>query len=361
VNGRLLVPILAVVAVCSCASDARAGMRYEVFDLGTHGAMGSEARGLNEAGQVVGFCYEVDWTGRYHDWALLWEGPIATNLSPTHGFECGALDINDAGRIVGAVQQVDGEFVACLWEATSLTTLGSLLGEGSSTAFCINELGQVAGTCTTADAQLAFLWQDGVMTSLGTMEGGTFSQAFDINNAGQVVGNGNYDAPFPFVGFLWDDGVMTPLEGLQAAHAINDLGQVAGYAKTDTGDTHAFLWEDGALTDLGALVEGGWSQPWDINNRTQVVGYAAASGGTGDHAFLWQDGAMYDLNDLIPAGSEWELVRAHAINERGQIAGYGYIRDERHAFLLTPIPEPPLPALALLGLAALAARRTWRR
>ncbi len=59
---------------------------------------------------------------------------------------------------------------------------------------------------------------------------------------------------------------------------------------------------------------------------------------------------MIDLNDLIPSNSGWMLADAKAINDSGQIVGYGFdINGEQHAFLLTPIPEPS--TLALLSLA----------
>jgi probable HAF family extracellular repeat protein len=42
------------------------------------------------------------------------------------------------------------------------------------------------------------------------------------------------------------------------------------------------------------------------------------------------------LNRLIPANSGWVLGEANGINDLGQIVGYGTIRRQTHAFLLTP-------------------------
>jgi hypothetical protein len=61
-----------------------------------------------------------------------------------------------------------------------------------------------------------------------------------------------------------------------------------------------------------------------------------SGGGGGGRAFLWEGGVMRDLNALIPEGSGWRLVRAQAINERGQITGLGILNGEFRAFLLTP-------------------------
>jgi hypothetical protein len=70
-----------------------------------------------------------------------------------------------------------------------------------------------------------------------------------------------------------------------------------------------------------------------------------------------QGGAISDLNDLVPDDSGWTITRATAINDLGQIVGYGMIDGNEHAFLLTPVPEPATLSLLALGGAALVRRR----
>ena len=65
---------------------------------------------------------------------------------------------------------------------------------------------------------------------------------------------------------------------------------------------------------------------------------------------------MVDLNTLIDPLSGWELSAATAINDAGQITGYGVIGGQNHAFLLTPVPEPTTLALLALGLPLLVGR-----
>ena len=55
---------------------------------------------------------------------------------------------------------------------------------------------------------------------------------------------------------------------------------------------------------------------------------------------------MTDLNSLIPAGSGWVLEAAKAINNAGQIAGFGMINGAEHAFLLSPTMTNAAPKLA---------------
>jgi probable HAF family extracellular repeat protein len=117
------------------------------------------------------------------------------------------------------------------------------------------------------------------------------------------------------------------------AEDINEAGQVVGFADTSGGDRHAFLYSNGTMQDLGTL-GGTKSFAYSINEAGQVVGAAEISGETTRHAFLYSDGTMQDLNDLLPAGSGWVLHQAFAINNAGEIVGYGIHNGVTRAFLL---------------------------
>ncbi len=172
-----------------------------------------------------------------------------------------------------------------------------------------------------------------------------------------------------FHAFLYSNGVMRDLGNLGGiinsfAYAINNLGQIVGDAQfTAGGELTAFLYSDGVLRNLGAL-GGTTSHASALNDSGQVVGYANTASGA-QRAFLYSDGVMIDLNSLLPPGSGWDLRQATGINDSGQIVGVGRINGQMHGFLLSPIkpesvPEPGtliLLATAIGGLLAFSRRR----
>jgi probable HAF family extracellular repeat protein len=98
-----------------------------------------------------------------------------------------ARDINNRGQVVGNSAGASFDYHAFLWQDGTMTDLGTL-GGVASFAEAINDRGQVVGErFASGDTAFAFLWEDGVMTDLGTL-GGRQSSAADINNRGQIVG-----------------------------------------------------------------------------------------------------------------------------------------------------------------------------
>jgi probable HAF family extracellular repeat protein len=168
------------------------------------------------------------------------------------------------------------------------------------------------------------------VTDLGTL-GGTDSVARAINDSGQVTGyaataDGAHHA------FLWNGSAMQDLGTLGGTdsfgYAINAKGQVTGYASTaGDAETHAFLWNGSAMQDLGTL-GGTRSFGYAINANGQVTGDAATAGMLEDeevfHAFLWNGSAMQDLGTLGGSQSADTSQGSHssAINAKGQVTGW---------------------------------------
>jgi probable HAF family extracellular repeat protein len=72
-----------------------------------------------------------------------------------------------------------------------------------------------------------------------------------------------------------------------------------------------------------------------INNSGEVVGFSIDAN-FNTRALLWKDKALTDLNSLISKDSPWYLQAAESIDDAGEIAGYGVIDGNVHAFQATP-------------------------
>jgi len=121
------------------------------------------------------------------------------------------------------------------------------------------------------------------------------------------------------------------------AFAINDLGQITcqAYTKSNFG-AHAFIYDGGNMQDLG-IIRGPYSWGFGINSAGVVVGQSTFNNtNLLTHAFVYSNGKIQDLNKLIPAGSGWVLTAAYSVNDSGQIVGYGTLKGQQRAFLLTP-------------------------
>jgi probable HAF family extracellular repeat protein len=230
----------------------------------------------------------------------------------------------------------------------TMRDLGTLGGNFSTTT-AINRWGAVVGYSRTAAGEMhAFRWDGITMHDLGTL-GGNFSRAVDINDVGQIAGTARVtvgtdcEQGGPITdgcrAFRWDatNGMQAlPTLGgdFAAATDINELGHIAGFSTTGTGEKHAFYWDGTTMHDVGTLDEDpdhhdDWSVARAVNDRGRVVGVSTTPFGE-FHAFVWdyQTGRMRDLGTFGGTFSQ-----ALAVNRRGEVAGYAYTSDEkRHAF-----------------------------
>jgi uncharacterized membrane protein len=165
--------------------------------------------GVNDLGQIAG----DGWSDNYDELAVVWNPihggrewelqqlPAQTNLPFAEHKYTEALSINNRGQIVGVVTPVDGwtASLPALWTMSprthtwELTVLPTLLGEpaGWSTAWYINDLGDVVGQSVDADGNsLATRWltKDPSFVKAIGFPGDT-SQALQVNNFGIVVGS----------------------------------------------------------------------------------------------------------------------------------------------------------------------------
>jgi probable HAF family extracellular repeat protein len=255
--------------------------------------------------------------------AVLWEAGQIIDLGTLGGNESSAFSVNNRGQVVGmATNTIPDPFSflgtqlrAFLWRHGAIEDLGTLGTGNNAWALFVNERGQVAGFSDTSPnpgplglpPSDPFLWEQGAMLDLGTL-GGTAGSPYGLNNRGQVVGLSNLAGDQTGHPFLWDRGALTDLGTLGGsfgiANGINDSGEVVGWATNDNDQASlAFLWKKGVITGLGTLNGDDCSVAFHINSKGQVVGNSFPCAGGPAHLFLWQNGFMTNLNALLPPGS----------------------------------------------------------
>jgi len=201
-----------------------------------------------------------------------------------------------------------------------------------TTANGINNAGQIVGDMTVAGGQRGFVWSNGTMVQIGTL-GGPSSSGRAINRHGNVAGYADR-ANGDQLAYSYAGATLSPLNVFGSTYsygsAINDAGHIAGSYFTEASGTRAFLHTGGVNVDLGTL-GGDFAIASGINSLGHVVGFSALDNTSPwlAHAFLYANGVLTDLGTMAGAS----LSEATAINDRGQIAGHGWVQGSHHAFI----------------------------
>ena len=165
---------------------------------------------------------------------------------------------------------------------------------------------------------LGFAAAQYAIVDLGDLGGG-YAQGRAINEQGQVAGY----ALLPATGtvqraFLWQAGALGDLGTLggqqSSALGINSAGTVCGWAQAASGNGLPALWSGSAVIALPTL-GGASGTAWGINDAGTAVGHSYLSAG-GYHAALWSGGIIRDLGTL---GGDYSI--AYDINNRGVAVG----------------------------------------
>ena len=366
--GLFLIGLMACLAIGVSTAQAQS---YSVTDLGVvKGMSASEPAAINNQGHVAGTS-----TAGEHGCAFLYSN---NTMKDVGGLGSRGLGVSPFGVVVGDAwlpgQPGPGLFShAAVFKNGGPLDLGVLEGYVCSRANGINATGQVVGFSgpqRDGDNSRAFIWTTNTgMIDIGTL-GGVYAQANAINDAGFVTGT----ASLPDMSESTHAFIYQPLSKTERytermrdlgtlggnssyGMSINAANHVVGYSTINKSDdrAHAFFFDGTKMNDLGSLGRGlgsDYSAALGINNSDQVVGYSYRLAGAQDAvqqvAFVWSRGTkavgqMINLNTLIgPAGQNYWLLSATAINDSGQIAAcaYDYSTNSVHGVLLTPTAPP---------------------
>ncbi|GAB3810704.1 hypothetical protein GCM10028820_00700 [Tessaracoccus terricola] len=290
------------------------------------GHVTSEALGLNDAGDVVG------WSGTEGNIArgTLWTS--RSNRGVTLGAGYGmAVDISGTGVILG--QSYAGDRNPYWYQHGSVASF-ELREESEHFARGISESGvaliqSASGMGYTATAPNA-------LTQQTPPAGSTPSQVMSISPngrfvAGQVYGGG---------ATLWVDGNARLLgSGTGSVSnemtAVNDAGTSVECRPVSTTwptvrGTRIFS-ATGDVTDLAPLAGSDGTCAQVINNDGVIAG------GAGKQPAVWVDGKAYALNSLVPRRVGFALQTVNDINASGQLVGMATLDDgSKRGYIATP-------------------------
>ncbi len=328
--------------------------RYKVTDLGTLPGLADSyvwQDSLNNQGHTTAYANNAANPNAFvGDVSFLWKGPGDIELLPAlpGATDTVAIGLNDQDQAVGeSGAAVFSDAHAVLWERGVVHDLGTLSGDISSDAYVINNQGVIAGDSYGPTDLNAVVWdRSRRIHLLPDLPGWNWSEATCINDLGQIAGVGGPDANGDYAAVLWQEGNAVPIYLAKPTGgasgepvSINNRGQIVGAVSPDPGPNWLpALWQDGSLIELPVFDTDPYAFAFQINNQGQIVGFSGQSltDVTTAHPLLWENGTMIDLQTQIPADSGWLLEQAASINDRGQIAAFGWHDGEIHACLLTP-------------------------
>ena len=334
--------VLAAVVGLQTVTAAPAG---SIIDLGTLGGTKTTPFAVNDLGVVVGGSNLV---GDLVQSPFLWSNGTMQQLATLPGLPQGHVRaINNHGQMVGYTFQAGILGVlnprAVLWDgggvAHDLNTPATAASGWTvlTLALDINDAGQIVGAGRRGTQQHAFLLDNGTITDLGTL-GGASSAAISINRFGQIAGlaEASDGRSHPVI---WTNGVIRDLGGNGWAQGLNDFGEAAGFFFAATSYLPVF-WDASGTPVLLPLLDPS-AIAFDINNLRQIAGSGNAAGGAALRAVVWQDGSVIDLETLISTGDE--LTAAYGINNAGLVVGQK--ASGRGFVMQLPVPASGVVAL----------------
>lgn len=292
------------------------GVLNELATLGTRndGWGQSAVVGINNAGLMVGESYLYEGGINKGHRGVLWDNGNMIVMEPPYHWnngigESSAKGINEAGQVIGVFDSLAPGARGFLWSNGSLTELSNLSTNsghlGYSFPHSINDAGQIAGDSDLYvnginGGRHAVLWNSDGLTDIGALwpykypDGQTNTTALKINEVGQVLGAGDTfenGVHKGLRGFVWSNGSLIELpllgdclNGNNYGYGIdiNDLGQVVGGSTNAGCQFRAFLYQNDVIVDLNELIpsSSGWTfaKAVNINNAGQILAYGTYNG-----------------------------------------------------------------------------------
>ncbi len=283
------------------------GAGNAVVEHALPGGTAARAKGINEAGEIVGGQDLGDGTGLY--WSSMFATPLVL-LPATGDVASYAYSINDSGVIVGVSISSAGDGRPVAWRVDG-TVWGPLVLAAEGEAFAVSTEDLLGTSIVVGDDTGSYVNGIPVSWTVQAEPGGGLSQIGGTTAIGSSAGNGS-------------------------AMAVNEAGDVCGvfYPASSNNGRDAFRANFGGpiiiLNPLTNKYHRAFAR--GINSQRQCVGDVYDDQKHQQRAVLWQP----DGSAVVLSAMEY----AFDINDVGAIVGIGHgpVRgdDMPHAYILLP-------------------------
>ncbi len=320
--------LVALISIFTLSHTAVAQVKFNTLpDFG----FGGVAYDANEAGTIVGLAV-IDASHRLEP--AVWNSKLAAPTTlPTRGFGGFATAVSESGIVVGSrYVEAGAGTVPVLWLNGSYQELETL-GEGGG-ALDVNDAGQVVGYVNAAGGTLPAIWEGGKLSVLPTLPIGSAGDilngsANSINALGHVVGTVKVAFGSDSLALKWVNKQVS-LTGLTdwietRGVKVNAAGDtlINGYFGPNGSFALATYSASGQPTTLPLPSE--YSTLWGtgFSSNGVVVGFyrEAISGVAPLRPIAYRNGVIEPLE--LPAGAMW----AFPLNVTDEGTAVGYVSD----------------------------------
>lgn len=286
------------------------------------GVIGIIPEDINDNGVICGTWRNQNVPGISRGF-VRWADGAYTELDTLSGAGWGmAHAINNNNVVVGerSVTKDVAPRNAFIWsQKNGFTDLG-IMHKFGSVALDVNNAGVVIGYrgSIAGSTRRAFIY-NGTIEIINPPQGAFNTYLARINNNGVCVGSAD-TSPSQSIGIIYVEGSLAtvlPLPGHESAgfRSVNDLNQMLFASRdSDISQTYPLLYVNGILTDLSSNLAGDYPftlrAPIDINNDGQIL--VEASGGRGvvlervdNRAADLNADCIVDVSDLLILFQYW--------------------------------------------------------
>ena len=252
---------------------------------------GTQANGINDAGQIVGANYLPTNNPTGASGFIYQNGAFTNILNYPSAAGTDATGISASGQVVGTYGDNQGVLQGFTYSSGTYNPFNPIsfpMSISPSGQYIVGQNNGFAGVLYNGVS----LTTINVPVSPSNPFGSTDNHAYGVNDSGAVVGVYNeFSTPAPSTsqlsqnGYLYDNGSYTtiadPLGNSTSATGINDAGQIVGFY-TGTSGTFGFVYTDGVYSTLSvpSFLAGQVILPSGINDAGQIVGYIEPGIGT---------------------------------------------------------------------------------